>query len=198
MAEPKGWHSRGYLPHFDGGEVPQMVTFRLADSLPRQRLEAWRDELAHKPQQVAATERIKRIEAYLDQGTGSAWLRDPRIGALVQDALLCFDDSRYRLYAWVIMPNHVHVLLMPSASYALAAIVQSWKSYTAKQANRILQRAGEFWQREYFDRYIRHNRHFAAAVSYIEGNPVSAGLCARPEDWLFGSAHLREDMAETG
>jgi len=70
------WHSRGYLPHFDGGERPQIVTFRLADSFPRHLLDAWADELALLPEREAATESHGRIEAYIDRGAGAAWLRD--------------------------------------------------------------------------------------------------------------------------
>jgi hypothetical protein len=66
----RGWHSRGYLPHFDGGEIPQMVTFRLADSLPRNLYDAWKTELSHLPIKEAETECRQRIEAYLDKGFG--------------------------------------------------------------------------------------------------------------------------------
>ena len=122
---------------------------------------------------------------------GTAWLGDARVARLVQEALLYFDGSRYRLHAWVIMPNHVHVLLMPARNHSLSSIVQSWKSYTAVTANRLLRRHGEFWHRDYFDRYIRDDRHFAAAVTYVEANPVRAGLCASCEEWVFSSAaHL--------
>jgi REP element-mobilizing transposase RayT len=185
---PRGWHSRGYLPHCDGGDIVQMVTFRLADSFPRKLLVEWQDELAHLSEEDATAERRRRIEAHLDKGTGAAWLRDARVARLVQEALLYFDGNRYRLHAWVIMPNHVHVLLTPVRDHSLSSIVQSWKSYTAVRANRLLQRQGAFWHRDYFDRYIRDDRHFAAAVTYVEANPVRAGLCASSEEWVFSSA----------
>ena len=187
----EGWRSRGYLPHFDGGEIAQMVTFRLADSLPKERLEAWRGELARLPEGEASAEYHRRVEEYLDRGSGKAWLRYRRVALIVQDALLHFDGERYRLYAWAIMPNHVHVLIRSLSGHDLAEIVQSWKSFTAKQANRVLGLTGHFWQKEYFDRYIRNERHFAAAVSYIERNPVKAGLCPSREAWEFGSAAAR-------
>jgi hypothetical protein len=109
----RGGHSRGYLPHFDGGEIPQAVTFRLADSLPRQRLQQWEIEFSRLPQDEASRELRKRVEAYLDMGAGNAWLRDPKVAQVVEDALLRFDGTRYRLHAWVIMPNHVHALFTP-------------------------------------------------------------------------------------
>jgi len=137
----------------------------------------------------------RRIEAYLDRGEGQAWLRDPRIAGLVQDALRHFDGTRYHLHAWAVMPNHIHALLTLTTGGDLSAVVHSWKSYTAKAANRALGRTGTFWQADYFDRGIRDQRHFAAVVSYIEENPVKAGLCATSDAWPYSSrgydAHWR-------
>ena len=115
-------------------------------------------------------------------------MRDSRIAHMVENALLHFGGERYQMIAWVIMPNHVHVLIETFEGYQLSGIVHSWKSYTAKEANRILGRTGRFWSREYFDRCIRDERHFANAVRYIDNNPVKAGLVAAPEDWPFSSA----------
>jgi putative DNA methylase len=129
-----------------------------------------------------------RTEEYLNAGYGACYLRDPRIAHLVETALLHFDGDRYRMIAWVIMPNHVHVLIEVFEVYALCDIVHSWKSYTAKEANRILGRTGHFWFREYFDRYIRDERHFANAIQYIHNNPINAGLVDSAEDWPFSSA----------
>ena len=109
---PDGWHSRGYLPHFDGGEIPQFITSRLADSLPQKLLDKWRDELRNDDCDVDAALR-KRIELFLDRGYGECRLRDPRVATMVQNSLLFFDRSRYRLSAWVVMPNRVHMLLTP-------------------------------------------------------------------------------------
>jgi len=192
----RGWHSRGYIPHFDGGEIPQMVTFRLADSFPQAMLETWKEELSRLPKPASDIERRKRIEAYLDKGFGSAWLKEVRVAEIVQKALLHFDNKRYRIHAWVIMPNHVHVLLTPCPGYALERILQAWKSYSAKEANRLLDRSGHFWQEDYFDRYIRNEDHFFRAIEYIESNPVKAGLCEKREDWKFGSGGHRVGMIE--
>lgn len=192
----RGWHSRGYIPHFDGGEIPQMITFRLADSFPQAVLESWGDELSRLPKPASDIERRRRIEAYLDKGFGSAWLKEVRIAQLVQNTLLHFDSKRYRIHAWVIMPNHVHVLLTPCSGYALESILHTWKSYSAKAANNLLDRSGHFWQEDYFDRYIRNEDHFSRAIEYIESNPVKAGLCEKCEDWKFGSGWHRVHAIE--
>ncbi|HEV2425529.1 MAG TPA: transposase [Terriglobia bacterium] len=107
---------------------------------------------------------------------------------LVENALFFFDAARYHLHAWVVMPNHVHVLFTPEVGYTLSVILHSWKSFTASQANRLLGRYGRFWQEEYFDRYIRNQKHYLIVIDYIESNPVTAGLSGRKEDWPFSSA----------
>lgn len=187
-----GWHSRGYLPHFDGGELAQFITFRLHDSLPGSVLVRWKEELTNeKAGKVEAIMR-RRVEAYLDQGHGSCYLKEPGVATLVQNALLFHDQSKYRLAAWVVMPNHAHVLCSPGIRHSLAEIMHSLKSYTANEANKMLGRTGRFWQKEYFDRYIRNARHFAKVVAYIENNPVKARLCEEIEDWPFSSASFRK------
>ena len=136
----------------------------------------------------ADVERRMRIERVLDSGHGELLLGDAKIAELVENALLHFDGERYKLLSWVIMPNHVHVIATPQDDWSLASIVHSWKSFTATKANGVLGRSGQFWAREYFDRVIRDDLHYANAVSYVEMNPVKACLCGRPEDWRFSSA----------
>ncbi len=187
-----GWHSRGYLPHFDAAEITQTVTFRLADSLPQTVLERWKSELKEGSATAINSVLRRRIEHYLDQGYGSCALRDARIAAVVQQSLLHFDGERYRLSAWVVMPNHVHLLLTPGSACSLSQIMKHLKSYTSHEANKILGRTGQFWMEDYFDRYIRDSKHFANAIRYIENNPVKAGLCASASDWKFSSARFRD------
>ena len=184
------WRSRGYLPHFDAAETPQVITFRLVDSLPAAVLDLWEAQLRLLPKEKAPAEFRRRMESYLDAGHGQCWLKDPRLAEMVQQALLYFDGERYHMHAWTVMPNHVHVLVTLKADVALDAVLHSWKSYTAKEANRYLGRTGPFWQPDYFDRAVRDERHFAAAVAYIEGNPVKAGLCQAKEEWPFSSAGI--------
>ena len=186
---PRGWHSRGYLPHLDAGNaVIQTICFRLADSLPGHVVESWQAELQTHPSGKREGELRTRIERYLDAGRGACWLGDSRIGAIVENALLHFDGERYRLLAWVVMPNHVHAVVEQTGPFSLSEIVGAWKSYTAKLANRTLGRTGPFWQADYFDRFIRDDEHLARAIAYIETNPVTAGLCDTAADWVFGSA----------
>ena len=182
------WHSRGYLPHWEAGETPQAITFRLADSLPSVLLKRWTDDLRHLPDDDAAMKYRARIEQALDAGHGEGTLQIPPVAALVEAAFLYFDASRYRLQAWVIMPNHVHVLITPLGTHTLSRIMQSWKSFTAKKANAVLGRSGAFWAPEYFDRAIRDEAHQANAVAYFAMNPVKAGLCNEPEQWRYSSA----------
>ena len=161
-----------------------MINFRLADALPSQFLE----QLEQTVEKEDDPERRKRIEAYLDAGHGSCILRDCRIGGLVEEALLHFDGKRYQMIEWVVMPNHVHTLVEIHPDSLLPDVLQSWKSFTAHEANRILDKSGKFWEEEYFDRYIRDAKHFENAVRYIRENPVTAGLVAKAEDWEFSSA----------
>ncbi len=181
------WRSRGDLPHFEAGETAQSLTFRLHDSLPATLRAEWAAELERLPDSQQQRHRRKRIEAALDDGHGACFLADSRIARLVVDALQRFDGERYHLHAWCVMPNHVHVLVTPLGGHRLSAVLHSWKSFTAKEANRQLERSGSFWMPEYFDRAIRDERHFRAAVAYIEHNPVQAGLCEAPGNWPWSS-----------
>jgi REP element-mobilizing transposase RayT len=113
------------------------------------------------------------------------------LAEIVEAALLHGAGIKYELFAWVIMPNHVHALMAPMAGNRLADIVCAWKSWTAKAINRRRGDSGKVWQREYFDRFNRDERHFEATLAYIEENPVKAGLAAKPVDWRFGSARRR-------
>ncbi|MFL6292456.1 MAG: REP-associated tyrosine transposase [Thermoanaerobaculia bacterium] len=193
---PNPWRSRGYLPHFDQPHLVQSLAFRLHDAVPESVIQSWKDELnwieslpATDPREIKLQKLILRYE---DAGHGACWLRNERVAAAVEDALLHFDGQRYRLIAWCVMPNHVHALIETWESWPLANVLHSWKSYTAHMANQILRRSGDFWFREYFDRFIREERHFANAVKYIEENPVKAGLARRPEEWRWSSSWWRK------
>jgi len=184
-------YSRGYLPHIDGDELVQFVTFRLHDSLPESVMERWRRELENEENHIRERQLRERAERYLDGGYGKCWLNAPEAARIVQETLLLHDKKKYELYAWVVMPNHGHVLYKPMTGHSLSEIQHSIKSYTASAINKLLERKGKFWQAEAFDRFIRDSRHFANTVAYIENNPVKARLCERPEDWPFSSAFYR-------
>ena len=148
----------------------------------------WSVQLSKLSPRERKAKEILLIDAYLDQGGGAAWLGEPRVAELVERAMLHFDGVRYDLHAWVVMPNHVHALFTPKSEHGLSQIMSAWKSYTAKEANKILGRNGHFWQKEYFDRVIRNPHHFDFVKEYIENNPVKAGLCQQAADWKFTSA----------
>lgn len=179
----QGWHERGYLPHRDEPSLTQFVTFRLADSFPEELREQWEELLQIEDDR----ERRTQLEAWLDLGHGACHLRDPRIAELVADALRHFDDSRYRLVAWVVMPNHVHVLF-EVGEVPMSKIVQSWKRQTAREANKLLGQNGAFWQPDYWDTYMRDIEHQQRTIRYIQNNPVKAGLVSRYQDWPWRSA----------
>jgi REP-associated tyrosine transposase len=185
---PQGWHSRDYLPHFDQPGLIQSITFRLADALPAEKLKHWELELAHETDLVRDLEKKRRVEAWIDAGHGECWLREDGMAQIVEDALLHFDGTRYRLLVWTVMPNHVHALIETMEDWALGSILHSWKTWTARKINAQLQRAGAVWQREYHDRYVRDGEHLANVTKYIEQNPVKAGLCAEAKAWRWGSA----------
>jgi putative transposase len=182
-----GWHERGYLPHCDKPNLVQLVTIRLADSFPASR----RGEWEHLLKIEDVRERRNELESYLDRGVGECWLRDARIAACVEEAIWFHHNQRYELLAWCVMPNHVHVLVHVW-DWPLAKILQNWKSITAVKANRISGRSGSFWQREYWDTFMRSEEQEKNAVHYIENNPVKAKLSRTGEDWPFSSARFRD------
>jgi putative transposase len=216
QGEPRGWHSRGYIPHFDTGHVIQHIIYRLADSQPQSVLEQMQAELEGKIQNKDAqqTELRRRIETYLDAGHGSCVLREPENAVCIVGTWHRFDGERYRLLEWVVMPNHCHVLIEPFEGTPLGKIVLSWRNYTARLINQRIYRSEvlrseeesrtgvrrsqpdsgtgvrrtKVWQREYWDRFIRDEYHLGVVRKYIIMNPVKAGLVAKPDDWVWSSA----------
>lgn len=123
--------------------------------------------------------------------TGPMWLRDERIAACVVDTFFRGQGEwkLYDLFAWVILSNHVHLLIQPRCE--IAEVTRAIKSYSAREANLILNRSGKpFWQVESYDHWVRDAREFEGIRRYIEWNPVNAGLVNRPEDWVWSSAWL--------
>lgn len=180
--------NRGRLPHWERECGCYFVTFRLADSLPQYVARKIAAQNRHPDSSLIpdATAKPKitarEFESYLDAGTGSCTLRDARIAGLLAETLQLWHGKRYRLLAWCIMPNHVHVVFKLLPGYRLAEVISSWKSFTAKAANQVLGRKGKFWQREYYDRLIRNGNEFDRAVDYVMNNPVKAGL--RGWEWV--------------
>jgi REP element-mobilizing transposase RayT len=177
---------RGRLPHWEVEGGTYFITFRLFASLPKRALAeigAEQQRLQKQTKRLTQAEHLKlqraafaKLEAYLDAGTGACVLRDARVAATIVENLKHFEAERYRLFAWCVMPNHVHVALKMFPKYSLQRVVQSWKSFTSKKANALLDRNGAFWQREYFDRLIRDESELRRVISYIAKNPENAGL----------------------
>jgi len=191
---PKGQYSRGYLPHLDFSGKTQFLTYRLADSVPNEVIDRYKSRL--ELGRISEREYHKIIERYLDSGRGECYLGRDDVASIVEENLFHFNGVKYQLHAWVIMPNHLHKLVTPYPDVSLAEIAHSCKSYTAKAANRILNRTGEFWFPEPFDRYIRSGSHFDYVWDYIESNPVKAGLCEFSCEWRYSSAWHNFNSAE--
>jgi putative DNA methylase len=175
----RGWYRPRSLPHFDTPERPQFVTFRAADSLPAAVAQARSGE-------GPAVYR-RRIEAALDAGAGACLLSRPELAGIVLDGLIHGCGRTHDMHAFVVMPNHVHVLTTFRQGCRPSDVVRGWKSYSARQINAILGCEGAFWQRDYFDRYIRDETHFERVRAYVEDNPVTAGLTNDAESWPFSS-----------
>jgi len=175
------------LPHWQQEGVTYFVTFRLADSLPYERLEALQQEREdwlkqHKePKSDSARAEYhqlfsRRVQDWLDAGEGSCCLRDPAIAQIVTDALKHFEGDRYSLGKWVVMPNHVHVLVTPMNGCKLPEILHSWKSFSSNKINKYLNRKGQLWQHESYDHIVRSPEQLARIQQYITDNPKKAGI----------------------
>jgi REP element-mobilizing transposase RayT len=174
------------LPHWTRENACYAVTFRL---------ESWdfeRRDLINTAKQLGRPltryeeKRLdalfsEKVDKYLDEGQGKCRLREDRIVKVVASAFEFFNELRYCLFAWCVMPNHVHVVLHPFPGHELPRILHTWKSYTAKEINRILGTKGEFWGVEYYDHLIRDERDFNAQIEYVLANPQKAGL----HDWKW-------------
>ena len=179
---------RGNLPHIYKEGCTYFVTFNLSDAVPKHLLQRRRIEAGDNPETVA-----KELDP--SPSAGNCLLRDSRAALVVENALLHFQGERYALSAWSVMPNHVHVVVTPFCGLTLPKILHSWKSYSAHEINRVLSRTGCVWEEESFDHLVRNERALDKFVFYTENNPVSAGLCERPEHWPFSSARFREGQS---
>jgi REP element-mobilizing transposase RayT len=177
------------LPHWEQAGAAYFLTFRLADALPATLLRTWQHErtqwmLLHPEPWDEATRSEyhktfpARIDRWLDEGHGSCLLRDTPCRDAIENVLQHDDGQSCFHHAWVIMPNHVHVLFSLKAPTSLPILVGAWKSISARRLTKFRQKRGAVWQRDYFDRLIRDATHFANCVRYIRRNPRKAGLRA--------------------
>ena len=191
------------LPHWEMPDAVYFVTFRLADSIPREVWTAYRDEVDGLERRLAAArsevERFavereivrlycRRMDACPDTCLGGCAIRQPRIATLVAGALKHFEGERYELFGWVLLPNHVHALVRPFDGHELEQVLHSWKSFTGNRANEMLGRSGPFWQREYFDHIVRSDEDLLRFAGYLRKNPGKSGL--RDWAWIGGDPRL--------
>jgi S-adenosylmethionine decarboxylase proenzyme len=192
--------NRGLLPHWEKENGIYFVTFRLADSLPQniiQTLEIEQEQttkiLSNLERELSIDEKRKvdwlfsdKADKYLDQNFGECYLRNPEIAEIVSNSLKHFDNERYHLFAWCIMPNHVHVVFRPLQNNKIDEILHSWKSFTAHKINNILKKDGIFWQREYYDHLVRDQEEFERIIQYVSDNPIKANLKNWNWVWAYG------------
>jgi len=171
------FHTRR-LPHYDSIDQPTFLTFRLAGTLPKGR------DFSH----ATSGEAFVAMDRLLDDArTGPLHLQQPEIANVVVDAILYRNGRAYEPHNYVVMSNHVHLLITPRVP--LPKLTQSLKRFTAREANRILRLTGRpFWQDESYDRRVRNEQEFKRIANYIEMNPVHAGLAASPEAFQWSSA----------
>ncbi len=175
------------MPHWQQAGAVYFVTFRLGDALPEELRAQWEEEraswLSFHPKPWTAEVELEyhrrfsgAVDRWLDAGHGECLLRRKDSAEIVTDTLRHFDGQRVALISFVVMPNHVHVLFVQNEGWALEKMLQSWKTFSARRINAFLGREGSLWQRSYFDRLVRDERHFANCVRYIRRNPEKANL----------------------
>ncbi|MEX2309991.1 MAG: transposase [Pirellulales bacterium] len=176
-----------HLPHWRQDGATYFVTFRLGDSLPQEKREylkrvreQW--ERTHPPPRTTqewetlAREVFRQEEAWLDEGYGACHFRDPKLAACLEEALLHFQDDRYFISCWVILPNHCHLVIRPLRDFQLETILQGIKGVVARRVNAHIGSSGSLWQDESYDRIVRDEEHLWRVIQYIGRNPRQGGL----------------------
>ena len=180
-------HTENRLPHWQQEGAVYFITFRLADAVPSRLRNQWESERGawlriHPEPWNFGTEREYHqrfsgaIERWLDAGHGACLLRRGDCSEIVAKTLRHFEGVRLVMISAVVMPNHVHALFVQNPEWPLEKLIRSWKGFTARQINQLIGRSGGFWQRDYFDRLVRDERHFANCIRYIRRNPEKARL----------------------
>lgn len=175
------------LPHWDVVGQPLFVTFRLHGSLPPNRV--------FPPARLSNGQAFVAMDKLLDAAqSGPTFLKQPDVAQVVLKAVRDGENfGRYQAHAFVVMPNHVHLLVTPHVT------TRRWlgplKGFTGHTANKLLRRRDAFWQEESYDHLVRNDRSFQRIRRYIECNPVNAGLAATPEEFPWSSAAPPERAA---
>ena len=197
--------TKNRLPHWQQNGAVCFLTFRLEDSIPRHLRAQWEHErdnwLRYHPKPWAPEIDLeyhqrftRKIEQWIDAGYGSCLLRNNDCAKIVSDSLLFFEMVRLIMISFVVMPNHVHALFVQNPDWLLEKLLQSWKRHSSLEINRLLGRAGPLWQRDYFDRLVRDEIHFANCVRYIRRNPIKAKL--RPGDYVLYENELARQVPD--
>ena len=202
---------RRRLPHWDLPGGTFFVTSCLAGSIPAEGLlrirQVENEWLSRRPRDRALGWKsglwkhvfIER-ERWLDRSPGIRHLERPELAMVVAQSIKHFHDVRYDLIAYAVMPSHIHWLFRPLEDWSVTlreskspreAIMHSVLSFSAHECNKLLGSTGHFWQSESYDHCVRDDSELQRIVEYIEMNPVKAGLCVHPEDWMYSSAHGR-------
>jgi REP element-mobilizing transposase RayT len=172
--------SQRCLPHYYAIDRPIFFTFCLHDAIPPGR--GFSKEVTKSGKAFVCLDRLLE-----EARTGPLYLKIPAVAQCVADAIRQGSESNYVLHEWVIMPNHVHLLITPRI--AVGVLLQKLKGTTARTANQLLGRTGlPFWQRECYDRIVRNADEFGRIGSYIVKNPVRAGLAPTAELYPWCSA----------
>lgn len=185
------------LPHIQIAGATYFITFRLANSLPVEALKKLAEEkqkinrLPERQKESAHRAWFAKYDDYLDQALhGSLFLKNQQVAEMVAESILFRDEDVYDLIAYCIMLNHVHLVCTPRLKekdmhFGLTEILHSLKRYTARKANKILQRNGAFWQDESYDHFIRDDDELERIVKYVLYNPVKAGLVKEHTNWKW-------------
>jgi hypothetical protein len=217
-----GVFRRRHLPHWDVEDQPIFITACLEGSISAaglSNLRKYRNELDQRPKPDRINENeweykkqkliFRRMDELLDFKSHVRHLEDDCQAEIVQDAFLHFADERYDLLGFVVMPSHHHWVFLPDEAWSNEAVEQlirngkkrrtpreiishSIQSYTGTMCNRIRNATGSYWQVETFDHWIRDDDELLRVITYIENNPVAAGLVPNPEDWKWSSARIRK------
>ena len=185
--------THGHLPHKSQRGKIYALTFRLADALPPQVIDAYLERLDHMPDRVEEHEPyLRTLRAHLmealDAGHGTCLLRQPPLRDILKQTIAHHDGRTCDVHAYVIMPNHVHLLLELYPGEHITNVVGSIKRFSALKINQHVGRTGRLWQSEVFDRLVRSYRHYVHTVRYIYNNPrylhsSEFALYIRPDVW---------------
>jgi REP element-mobilizing transposase RayT len=223
MSDTTNFYRRN-LPHIHPANAEYFITFRLQDTLPRAILEQLLDERHREEQKIntlispARQEgeryRIQKkqfglYDSWLDRCIhGPRWLEEEKIAAIVAEEICRLDRDRYRLLAFCIMPNHVHLLIDThgffqtstsnqagaTRNYPLADVLRLLKGRTSRYCNLALGRSGAFWHQESYDHVVRDAHELENIIRYILNNPVKAGLVEEWHKWKF--SYVAEDLGD--